>query len=243
VLFFVVFSLFVSCRASGQILPPIISGKPAVIVLVRTPDNGEATGAARTIAVSLGSNSTSGNLLVGIFGGETALCGTSSPTVSDTVGTIYTVALKVASTSAETAWALYGYAGGTGANTVTVDFGLGITCTYRALTVAEYSGVGALDQSVADKGENTAADSGAMSTTTNPKDLLFCGVRSFDNGKTFIHGKYNATDFYGIQFQGSTVDSKVVGDAKVAATGVYHCRMTISATTRWVAHALAFKGI
>lgn len=211
-----------------------------VVTLVRTPDNAGDAPALQTIAVALGSNSTSGNLILGVFGGVTTLCGTGSPTVSDSLGTLYSVILKTQNTTGNTSWVLYGYAAGTGANTVTVDFGVAITCTNRLLTVAEYSGAGVLDVSKTATGLGTAVDTGAKNTT-NADDLLFCGARTFDISRTFTAGKYDVTSFYVIRFQTGSVASQAVADATVSATGAYYCRMTISSSTRWIAFFLAFK--
>lgn len=224
----------------------LILSHPAwsAIALVRTPDFGGQAAGSQTIAVVLSSNSTSGNLLVGIASGEGSTCVTAVPTVNDSRGTSFTVIHKQLGTSQEVQWAFYGFAASSGANTVTIDWTATHSCVRGASYVAEYSGIASpIDQSVS-AGEgvgSTAADSGAMSATTNANDLLFCGVAAFTTAKTFTAGKYDATNSYTIRAQQATVDSTVVGDAVVSSTGVYHCRMTISASAQWAAHALAFK--
>lgn len=214
------------------------------IALVRTPDFGGAAAGAQTISVVLSSNSTAGNLLVGIASGEGVTCVTATPTVTDSRGTSYSVVLKQLGTGAEVQWAFYGFAATSGANTVVIDWTATHSCVRGGSYVAEYSGIASpIDQSKS-AGEavgSTAADSGAMSATTNADDLLFCGVAAFAISKTFTAGKYDATNSYTIRAQQATVDSTVVGDAVVSSTGVYHCRMTISASSQWAAHALAFK--
>jgi hypothetical protein len=156
------------------------------------------------------------------------------------------VVLKQLGNSNEVQWGFYGVAGGTGANTVTVDWGLTHVCLRGLAMVAEYSGVGAIDQSVsagdASVGAASPADSGAMTTTTNANDLLFCGVRVTSDARTFTAGTYDGTNSYTIQYQQNTLNSSTVGDAVVSATGAYHCRMAFSTTSgRWMAHAFAFQ--
>lgn len=199
------------------------------------------TGNYDSTTLAFGSNVVAGNLLVcmGAVWNGTEI---SSITITDTIGTSYTVVLGASSGGIPNkTWIAYGIAPSSGANTVTINPNGG--GRYSSHCVAEFSGVHAAVPLDADGGSSTGSSSTASdAVTTVDANTLVLGVMSHGSGGNHALTEDTAGGWTLLQ------ENENAGNAPYAtayqiftSAGAKTASWTIAASVAWTAQTCAFK--
>ncbi len=185
--------------------------------------NGSPSGVAEVQAITGAGDSlaftnpvTSGNLLVVAFKTEGS---PASITVTDTLGTAYTLAASVTGESNN----LVVYTGtvpASGTNTVTIG---SAPASYDRLAIMEVAGVGAIDATATLYNSAGTNPESLSVTTTVPNDFLLFVVAGFHNADTFTFGGGFALDA-----QAGGNDALAIGHKLGAAAGSYTANVNIA---------------
>lgn len=154
--------------------------------------------------------------------------------VADSAGNTYRLAAPAESTSG-VALAIY-YAVpivAASVNTVTVDMD---NDDYPCVAIAEYSGVTALDQTVAASGSSSDTSSGAV-TTAFARELLLGAGEPDQNGNEDFTSAGSGFDERVI----TSVSGMLVEDRIVSQTGSYAATGSLSAHSGWVMQIATFR--
>lgn len=183
------------------------------------------------------SNVTANNLL--IIAGSNWRSGGAALTITDTVGTSYTVIEHDFQTNYKI-YIAYGKAGGSGANTVTIDpSSIG---NYMAFAIAEYSGNDTTTLLDVDGGFSTGTGTAASdSLTTTTANALIIGVMGFETATTRTltpGGSY--TELGEFEDNNSITAYNAVSRIATTATS-YTVDWTLGASDTWHALTAAFK--
>lgn len=221
----------VDLRRRG-LLPPI-AGAAIALVQSRGTFNTAAIGTGTTLAYS--SNVAAGNLLTAM--GEIATTSPGTISVTDTRGTVYTIASFTSANATATVYIAWGYAPSAGANTTTVH-GSGSGSPNFDVNVAEFSGAPGLVQdgpNFTGQGTTSPSTVGPTITTTQPGDLLLAAMSSANTGSPgggWTNAPATVTDGDPTAYQVATVP------------GTYATAFTTSGTGTWgmIAVALGSSG-
>lgn len=196
-----------------------------------------STSEVASLGVAFPANVTSGNLI--IVGGNTwASAGpASSISVTDTIGTTYTVVTSTIGGDKYLQFIAYGVTSSSGANTVTVDPNIN---TFIAFAIDEFSGQNATPLDVDGSSSTGTSTAPADSITTGVANALIIGV-AFHDGSVA-----NALDPTGSYTQiGEEEDNNVSVDFnlvyRIATTATsYTVDWTLGSSASWLAQTISF---
>lgn len=196
-----------------------------------------ATGATGDRTLSFPGNVTSGNLLILAGCGFTVGSADPAPTITDSIGTAYTVASAVVFTNGRL-FIGYGVAPSSGANTVSVDWATADTGS--SFSIDEFSGQHATPLDV-DGGSSTGTSTTpADSLTTLAANDLLIGVMAHDGSSGIsITPTANYTQI-GEEETNTFQDHNAVFRIATSATS-YTVDWTIGSSSPWGVYTLAFK--
>jgi YD repeat-containing protein len=190
---------------------------------------------ATSVAVPFSSANTAGNLIVAAVRMATT---TQTVSVTDTLGNAYSSAVSHAQSSdGHQILILYAMNIQAGSNTVTATFSASNARSWVA--VFEYSGLGtavALDRTAHAQGNSRNPNSGATSTTTAARELVFAALGLPYN----YSGTVTAGTSYTLLLQDTTTSRAATEARSVTATGAYSGTFTLSANANWSAAVATF---
>lgn len=188
-----------------------------------------------SMTVAFGGSVTAGDLLVISTTWDSSSGATSAPTVTDSVGTSYSlIGTAMMDTTHQQGFAvLYGLAGGTGANTATITYSGG-TAFMRACA-SEYSGIASTSTLVTTnqvvQGTASTATDNATTPTATPTatgQLVFGAVCAVDEAATYTPG----TGFTERQEDASTTGARIEHEDRSApSTSAIAAKWTLSGST------------
>ncbi len=201
-----------------------ISGYIPAPAFVQGHADGNA-GSSTTLTSTYDSSVSAGNLLVIAFSyGSTS----ATPTVSDSLGTSYKLAVGPTDNGALgfRNYIYYGVPGSGGSNTVTVTASTSVP--FRRILIHEYANADTLDVTSAATGNGGLIDSGSV-TTTYDIELLF-GWGLSNNGTTSPDGNYTLRE---------TALSESTEDQVVNAIGSYNASFPAD-SSQWICQLATF---
>lgn len=191
------------------------------------------SGAVSSATLAYSSNTTAGSLLI-VAVRQSGTGGTC--TISDSQSNTYVNNAINSTFTSDKLFVAYALNTTGGANTVTCTFGASVAMRWA---IHEYSGLAsssALDQSNVTTGNNTAPDSGNI-TTTVANELLFSACGCGANSTFTVGANYTLRE----QIPAGANGKLATEDRIVSATGTYSAPYTISGTTTWGDAILSFK--
>lgn len=221
----------VAVMSIGQFAPQGARPAHAAASPVFVQERDLRVGSGTTAKLAFSSANKAGNLIVVYVMWNN----TSTVSVSDTRGNVYTSAVgpTIWDTGKSNAQIFYAKNIAAGSNTVTATFAKAVG-TFGIIYIHEYSGADAVapvDAVVAASGPSGSLNSGFL-TTTNPNDLLFAGGAS-SRAVTAAGTGYTARSFG---------DGNITEDRAVSVTGSYNATAPQNGQA-WVMLLTAFKGV
>jgi len=206
----------------------------AAIARVQTATAGTTTTSLLTLTATFGSSTTSGNTIVVCVRGANTGNNAKVSTVTDTLGTTYT--LRASDVSRDPyMWVYTGSPASSGSNAVSVTFDA--TTVYSWVAAIEYSGVGSYQTANANIGAAGSTDLQSASLTTSAAGLVVM-AGSQNNLATYSAG----TDFTFLTQVGG--DGYLFGGVEEyitsGALSGYTAHLTSSVTDQWTAVTVAF---
>jgi hypothetical protein len=218
----------------------LLIGVPAGAAINEVGSGSQRAGYAGTSeepshGLPFGGNVTAGNLIV-VAGAVWQTSVPASISVSDSQATSYTV-LDGTLGSTIRIFIAYGIAGGSGANTVTVDPD---GSAYISFGINEFSGVDSTPLD-ADGGQSTASDSAPQDGITTVADnALIIGVVTQNSGSITITPDSGWTEI-GESEDGSNTQPYNAMFQIVTSAGAYTASWTFAAARTWAARSASFE--
>lgn len=195
-----------------------------------------------SLALAYPGNVTAGNLLV-VGGNAYDTAGTTGYTVTDSVGTSYTVYACTALTGTPNAtpFLAVGIAGGSGANTVTVNPTIDASANQLVFGIGEFSGVNNPPLDV-DGGSSTGTGTSASdSITTISANALILGVVGFQTAAAVTPGgsytqiaeDQSALDAFNLEFRLATTATSYTVDWTLGSSQAWSaCTVSVKETVQ-----------